>query len=340
MYNKACYAYESFNHLQARGKYHQRDRMVNGTNHSKVNHSANTVPKAVLTRTGLKPVNFVRPVNPKRANNGKVVKASACWVWRPIKLHSALNILKKRTYINAQGRFKSLEDQGYFDSGCSRHMTRNISYLTDFKEFDGGYAAFEGGAKGGKINCKGIIRTANESHVLLKVPRKNNMYSVDMKNIVPKKDLTYFVAKATNDESMLWHRRFGHINFKNINKLVKENLVKATKDETSRILKSFITEIENLVDKKIKIIRCDNGTKFKNRVRDEFCEEKGIKMEYSVARTPQQNKVAERRNRTQIEAARTMLTDSKLPTIFWTEVVNTACYVQNRCWDSRFDETK
>ncbi|GJU17143.1 putative ribonuclease H-like domain-containing protein [Tanacetum coccineum] len=63
---------------------------------------------------------------------------------------------------------------------------------------------------------------------------------------------------------------------------------------------------------------------------DDFCREKGIKREYSVARTPQQNGVAERRNRTLIEAARTMLADSKLPTTFWAEAVSTACYVQNR----------
>ncbi|GJW67873.1 putative ribonuclease H-like domain-containing protein [Tanacetum coccineum] len=62
----------------------------------------------------------------------------------------------------------------------------------------------------------------------------------------------------------------------------------------------------------------------------EFCREKGIKREYSVARTPQQNGVAERKNRTLIEAARTMLADSKLPTTFWAEAVSTACYVQNR----------
>nr|GEU95977.1 ribonuclease H-like domain-containing protein [Tanacetum cinerariifolium] len=223
------------------------------------------------------------------------------------------------------------------------HQLGNISYFTDFKEFNGWYIAFGGGAKGGKITGKGIIKTgkldfedvyffkelkfnlfsvsqmcdkkknvlftdtkcfvlspdfklADESHILLKVPRKNNMYSVDMKNIVPKKDLTCLVAKATNDESMLWHRRLGHINFKNINKLVKENIVRATKDETSRILKNFITEIENLVDKKVKIISRDNGTEFKNRVMNEFCEEK----------------------------------DSKLPTTCWAEAVNTACYVQNR----------
>ncbi|GJS73152.1 putative ribonuclease H-like domain-containing protein [Tanacetum coccineum] len=59
-------------------------------------------------------------------------------------------------------------------------------------------------------------------------------------------------------------------------------------------------------------------------------ERKGIKREYSIARTPQQNGVAERKNRTLIEAARTMLADSKLPTTFWAEAVSTACYVQNR----------
>ncbi|GJU01523.1 ribonuclease H-like domain-containing protein [Tanacetum coccineum] len=67
-----------------------------------------------------------------------------------------------------------------------------------------------------------------------------------------------------------------------------------------------------------------------NRVMNQFCEMKGIKREFSVARTPQQNGVAERKNRTLIEAARTMLADSKLPTTFWAEAVNTACYVQNK----------
>ncbi|GJR56293.1 putative ribonuclease H-like domain-containing protein [Tanacetum coccineum] len=317
MYNKACFVCKSFNHVQADCNYHQRERVVSGNNYTRVNYSysakkahpsahRNMVPRAVLMKTGGHP---------------------------------------------------QKEDQGYVDSGCSRHMTGNMSYLSDFKEFDGGYVTFGGGAKGGKITGKGTLKTgkldfedvyfvkelqfnlfsvsqmcdkknsvlftdtgcfvlspdfklADESQVLLKVPRKNNMYSVDMKNIVPKECLTCLVAKATLDESMLWHRRLGHVKFKTINKLVKENLVRglpikrfendqtcvaclkgkqhkasfvtddysrftwvfflATKDETSGILKSFITEIENLVDKKVKIIRCDNGTKFKNRVMSKF----------------------------------------------------------------------
>ncbi|GKB26078.1 putative ribonuclease H-like domain-containing protein [Tanacetum coccineum] len=104
----------------------------------------------------------------------------------------------------------------------------------------------------------------------------------------------------------------------------------ATKDETSEILKTFITCIENLIDLRVKVIRCDNRTEFKNRVMNQFCEMKGIKREFSVVRNPQQNRVAKRKNRTLIEADRTMLADLKLPTTFWAEAVNTACYVQNR----------
>nr|GEW40499.1 retrovirus-related Pol polyprotein from transposon TNT 1-94 [Tanacetum cinerariifolium] len=63
---------------------------------------------------------------------------------------------------------------------------------------------------------------------------------------------------------------------------------------------------------------------------NDFCSQKGIKREFSNARTPQQNGVAERRNRTLIEVAKTMLADAKLPVTFWAEAVNTACYVQNR----------
>ncbi|GJR78451.1 putative ribonuclease H-like domain-containing protein [Tanacetum coccineum] len=199
------------------------------------------------------------------------------------------------------------------------------------------------------------FKLSDESQILLKIPRKDNMYSFDIKNIVPKETLTCLVAKDTLDESMLWHRRLGHINFKNINKLVKENLVRglplkhfendqtcvaclkgkqhkasSTEDETSEILKNIIKEIENLVDKKVKTIRCDNETEFKNKVMNYFCREKCIKREYSVARTPQQNEVAKRRNRTLIKAARTMLADSKLPTTFWAKAVSTTYYVQNR----------
>ncbi|GJY37605.1 ribonuclease H-like domain-containing protein [Tanacetum coccineum] len=165
----------------------------------------------------------------------------------------------------------------------------------------------------------------DENHVLLNVPRKDNMYSVDLKNVIPQGGLICLFAKATPDESNLWHRRLGHVNFKTMNKLVRGNLVRGLPSKFFEINQTSVAGIENLIDLRVKVIRCDNRIEFKNKVMNQFCEIKGIKREFSVARTPQQNGVAERKNRTLIEAARTMLADSKLPTTFLAKAVNTAC---------------
>nr|GEZ37842.1 ribonuclease H-like domain-containing protein [Tanacetum cinerariifolium] len=121
-----------------------------------------------------------------------------------------------------------LKDKGVIDNGCSRHMTGNISYLFDFEAIDGGYVAFGGNPKGGKIIGKDtecIVLSSNfklpdDNPVPLRVPTENNMYNVDLKNIVSSGDLTCLFEKATLDESNLWHRRLGHINFKTMNKLI------------------------------------------------------------------------------------------------------------------------
>ncbi|GJY55764.1 ribonuclease H-like domain-containing protein [Tanacetum coccineum] len=218
---------DNFEHVQADYNFNQRERVVSGNNLYKgelLLFSLKKLPSAHGTwlQELPKAVNTARPnsavVNAVRANQVNAVKASA---WSSTK-----------------------EDQGYVDSGCSRHMTGNV-YLSD-----------------------------------------NNMYSVDMKNIVPRESSTYLVAKATLDESMFWHRRL--VSPDDYSRITWVFFL-ATKDETSGILKSFIAEIKNIVDKNVKIIRCDNGTEFKNRVMSEFYEKKGIKKEFSVARTPQQN---------------------------------------------------
>nr|GEY99604.1 putative ribonuclease H-like domain-containing protein [Tanacetum cinerariifolium] len=245
-----------------------------------------------------------------------------------------------------------------------KNMSGNISYLFEYEPYDGGYVSF--GQGGGKITDKCIIKTdfklKDDTNVLLRTPRQHNMYSINLNNIVPYKNLTCLVAKASADESMLWHRRLGHLNFKTMNRLVRHNLVKClpskcfkndhtcvaclkgkqhkasfktklvnsvskplytlnmdlfgptsvsslnhkwyylvvtddfsrftwtfflkTKDETSGILRNFITEIENLKDLKVKIIRCDNEGEFKNKEMHEFCTRKWIKREFSNARTP------------------------------------------------------
>nr|GEX84298.1 putative reverse transcriptase domain, ribonuclease H-like domain, aspartic peptidase domain protein [Tanacetum cinerariifolium] len=194
------------------------------------------------------------------------------------------------------------------------------------------------------------FKLPDASQVMIRVPRENNMYNVNLKNIIPSGDLTCLFAKATLDESNLWHRRLGHVNFKTINKLFKGNLVrglpskvftnditcvaykkgkqhrascKSKTDETATVLKTFIVGLENLLSLKVKIIRCDNGTEFKNADLNQFCGLKGIKREFNVLRTLQQNGIVERKNRTLIEAARTLLADSLLPIPFWAEGV---CY--------------
>nr|GEY83823.1 retrovirus-related Pol polyprotein from transposon TNT 1-94 [Tanacetum cinerariifolium] len=347
------------------------------------------IKDSVLTKSKLVPINVARPVTaatpkphvtrPRQANTvvtkphspprrhinrSPSPKASTF----PPKVTSAkapmVNVVKgkwewtpKCLILDHGNPHHALKDKGVIDSGCSRHMTGNMSYLSDFEEINGGYVAFGGNPKGGKISGKGKIRTGkldfddvyfvkelkfnlfsvsqmcdkknsalftdtkciilslefkllDENQVLLRVPRKNNMYNVDLKNIIPSGDFTCLFTKATLDESNLWHRRLGHINFKTMNKLVKG--------------------IENQLSLNVKIIRSDNGTGFKNNDLNQFCGMKGIKREFSVPRTPQQNRIAERKNKTLIETARTMLADSLLPILFWAEAVNTACYVQNR----------
>ncbi|GJW18921.1 ribonuclease H-like domain-containing protein [Tanacetum coccineum] len=166
-----------------------------------------------------------------------------------------------------------LQDQGVLDSGCSRHMTGNMSYLTEYEEIDGGYVAFGGTPKEGKSQAE----LTDECQVLLKVPRKNNMYSVDLKNIVPKGGLTCLFAKATSDESKLWHRRLGHINFKTMNKLVKGNLVrglpsKLFKDNQTCLLVKRESSIELLaeavntacyVQNRVLVVKPHNKTPYK-----------------------------------------------------------------------------
>ncbi|GJV50122.1 putative ribonuclease H-like domain-containing protein, partial [Tanacetum coccineum] len=186
-----------------------------------------------------------------------------------------------------------LQDQGVIDSGCSRHMTGNMSYLIDYEEIDGGYVAFGGNPKGGKIIGKCTIKTGNAAQTSCKSKTENSislplhLLHMDLFGPTFVKSLMkkMYCLVVTDDYS-----RFTWVFFL------------ATKDETSGILKEM----------------------------NQFCEMKGILRQFSVARTPHQNGVTEKRNKTLIEADRTMLADSKLPTTFWAEAVNTACYVQNR----------
>ncbi|GJW66138.1 ribonuclease H-like domain-containing protein [Tanacetum coccineum] len=336
--NKACYVCGSFNHLIKDCDYYEKKmvekpmwnnaRRVNHQNSQRITHphpKRNFVPSAVLMKSGLKTLNTARqnssraavsvstarPINtayPRPTVNSarpvsNVFNRAHSHDRRPFNkfttnknsnFNEKVNTVRGNVTTVGPKAVQDLKDKGVIDNRCSRHMRRNKSYLTNYEEIDGGFVAFGGNSKGGKITGKGKIRAGkldfedvyfvkelkfnlfsvsqmcdkknsvlftdtecvvlspdfkltDESHVLLKVPRKDNMYSVDLKNVVPQGG------------------------------------------------------IENLIDLRVKVIRCDNGTEFKNRVMNQFCEIKGIKREFSVARTPRQNGVAERKNRTLIE---------------------------------------
>ncbi|GJX74671.1 putative ribonuclease H-like domain-containing protein [Tanacetum coccineum] len=103
-----------------------------------------------------------------------------------------------------------------------------------------------------------------------------------------------------------------------------------SKDETPEFVINFLKQIQVGLNKTVRYIRTDNGTEFVNQVMSKYYEGVGIFHQKSVPRTPQQNGVVERRNRTLVEAARTMLIFSKAPMFLWAEAVATACYTQNR----------
>jgi transposase InsO family protein len=99
-----------------------------------------------------------------------------------------------------------------------------------------------------------------------------------------------------------------------------------------RDLKGFLRRAQNELELRIKKIRSDNGTEFKNSQIEGFLEDEGIKHEFSSPYTPQQNGVVERKNRTLLDMARTMLDEYKTPDLFWVEAINTACYSINRLY--------
>nr|GEX98921.1 retrovirus-related Pol polyprotein from transposon TNT 1-94 [Tanacetum cinerariifolium] len=103
-----------------------------------------------------------------------------------------------------------------------------------------------------------------------------------------------------------------------------------TKDETPEVIKNFLKKIYVHLQAPVIIVCTDNGTEFKNQVLKEYFDSVGITHETSAAKTPQQNGVVERRNRTLVEAARTMLIFSHAPLFLWAEAIATACYTQNR----------
>nr|GEV28901.1 ribonuclease H-like domain-containing protein [Tanacetum cinerariifolium] len=265
MNRKACFVCKSLEHLIKDCDYHAK-KMAQPTlrNHAHRNNhkqyaplthqnpQKHMVPAAVLTQSKPIFITAVRPVSavlPKiKVTRPKQVQPIVTKPKSPIRRHitrsPSPNTSNSPPRVTA---VKALVDKGVIDSGFSRYMTGNMSYISDFEELNGGYVAFGGNPKGGKISGKGKIRTCkldfndvyfvkelkfnlfsvlqmcdkknsvlftdteclvlspdfklpDESQVLLRVPRENNMYNVNLKSIVPSGDLICLFAKATIDE--------------------------------------------------------------------------------------------------------------------------------------------
>ncbi|GJR77235.1 retrovirus-related pol polyprotein from transposon TNT 1-94, partial [Tanacetum coccineum] len=215
-----------------------------------------------------------------------------------------LNILRER-YIR--------EPIWYLHGGCSRSMVGVKSYLHKYVE-----------QPGPKFDDKqGKIFNANKEIVLIS-PRRNDVYVLDMSSLTP--NGACFFAKASECVNWLWHKRLSHLNFKNINKLAKQNKVLG---------------LSSLVYSKDKpCSACEKGKHKELLSKLNKTSQSGNACNLSSPYTPEQNSIAERKNRTLIEAARTMLNGLVLSKHFWTKAVRIACYTQNRSIIvKRYDKT-
>jgi transposase InsO family protein len=101
------------------------------------------------------------------------------------------------------------------------------------------------------------------------------------------------------------------------------------------IFKGFANRAENEFNFKIKKIRSDNGSEFKNSKIEDYCDEKGVKHKFSAKYTPQQDGVVEKKNQTLIDMARSILLEYNVSDSFWAEAINTACHASNRLYCHR-----
>ncbi|GJV42139.1 retrovirus-related pol polyprotein from transposon TNT 1-94 [Tanacetum coccineum] len=179
---------------------------------------------------------------------------------------------------------------------------------------------------------------------LLSGSRGSNLYTISMADMM-KSSPVCLLSKASKTKSWLWHRRLSYLNFGIINHLAKEGLVKGivddyswftwvkflrTKDEAPEIIIKFLKQAQVSLKATVRYLRTNNGTEFINQTLQNYTEDLGLTHHTSTARTLQQNSVVERRNRTLVEAVRTILIFFKSLLILWVEVVATACYTQNR----------
>ncbi|GAA0161779.1 hypothetical protein LIER_18015 [Lithospermum erythrorhizon] len=204
----------------------------------------------------------------------------------------------------------------YFDSGCSRHMTGNRANLTSIKEVKTDFVTFGGGEKG-KIIGKGALNVEglpNLEEFLLVEGLTTNLISI---------------GQLCDNGRSIAGRKYVFVCVDNFSRYTWVEFLKE-KSETFDVFKALTTQIQREKEVNILVIRSDHRREFENFKFQTFCDEEGIKHEYSSPITPQQNGIVERKNRTLQEMARVMIHANQLPIKFWAEAVNTACHIHNR----------
>nr|GEV59518.1 copia protein [Tanacetum cinerariifolium] len=237
------------------------------------------------------------------------------------------------------------------DSGCSKHMMGNLKLLINFVEKFIGTVKFRNDQIAHILRYRDLVQGAvtikrvyyveglnrnlfsvgqfcdADSEVafrkstcyirdlkgndLLTGSRGTDLYSITLQDTNCPNPIC-LMSKATSSQAWLWHRRLSHLNFDTINLLSKNDIV-----------------VGLLKLKFVKDYLCSSCTEFLNQTLYAYFAAEGILYQMSVARTPEQNDVVERRNRTLVEAARTMLSAVKVPLFFWAEAISTTCFTQN-----------
>ncbi|GJU47813.1 retrovirus-related pol polyprotein from transposon TNT 1-94 [Tanacetum coccineum] len=256
------------------------------------------------------------------------------------------------------------------DSGCTKHMTGNISILCNFVEKYLGTVCFGndqfapilgyGDLVQGNITINRVYYVEGLNHNLFSVGqfcdadlevafrkstcfvrdlqgndllignRGSDLYTISLQETTSSTPIC-LMAKASPTQAWLWHRRLSHLNFDYINLLSKKDVViglpklKYVKDQLCSSCEVSKAKRSSFKTKTVPSSK-GRGTEFLNKTLHAFFKEEGIEHQTSTPRTPEQNGVVERRNRTLVEAARTMLSASKLPLFFWAEAIATACY--------------
>nr|GEU77222.1 hypothetical protein [Tanacetum cinerariifolium] len=167
-------------------------------------------------------------------------------------------------------------------------------------------------------NHNKFLETSNKALVdKLKGSRGTDLYSITLQDTSSPNPIC-LMAKATFSQAWLWHCRLSHLNFDTINLLLNNDIVIG-----------LLKLVQKGLHAQVRTVRTGKGTKFLNKTLLVYFAAEGIQHQTSVAQTPKQNGVVERRNRILVEAARTMLSAPKVPLFFWAEVIATTCFTQN-----------